>query len=189
MTGYSLYNALWGRALAQLRAQPTPQHAATACPVATIMQLHLSWINGLSTCEVGRGHATPHMPVETAKYWNSLKVDADCTAAFATRPRICFFSNHQHIAISTGICGVACPLPLHGSISPWLDSSYEDSALASSLLAGSLQAPCVVVFPGCVPFLVPAQLSHAYTALYVHRQGPVHEQWSSSVYACDDDVQ
>ena len=27
------------------------------------------------------------------------------------------FSNRQHFAVSTGICGVACPLP--GSISPW----------------------------------------------------------------------
>ena len=25
--------------------------------------------------------------------------------------RVLFFSHHQHFAVSTGICGVACPLP------------------------------------------------------------------------------
>ena len=30
---------------------------------------------GLSTREAGRGHATPHMPVETAKCWWLLKIE------------------------------------------------------------------------------------------------------------------
>ena len=67
---------------------------------------------GLSTREAGRGHATPHMPVETVLFSKacpiplkvlnyithqelessySLKVNADCTAAFATHPRIWFY--------------------------------------------------------------------------------------------------
>ena len=32
-------------------------------------------VKGLSTREVGRGHATPHMPVETAKCWWLLKIE------------------------------------------------------------------------------------------------------------------
>ena len=37
------------------------------------------------------------------------------------------FSNHQHFAVSTGICGVACPLPASrgGSISPWCSEDYN----------------------------------------------------------------
>ena len=35
----------------------------------------LSFIKGLSTREAGRGHATPHIPVETAKCWWLLKIE------------------------------------------------------------------------------------------------------------------
>ena len=105
---------------------------------------------GLSTREAGRGHATLHMPVETAKCWWLLKIEPNawaggkgsCSvyvdlqavgaleffgelyslakgfwpifegvwAGFREREGS-IFSNHQHFAISTGICGVACPLP------------------------------------------------------------------------------
>ena len=36
--------------------------------------LILSTGKGLSTREAGRGHATPHMPVEMAKCWWLLKI-------------------------------------------------------------------------------------------------------------------
>ena len=108
---------------------------------------HLHCIKGLSTREAGRGHATPHMPVETAKCWWLLKIvwaggNGSCAvcvdlqavgaleffgelyslakgfgpflrgvwAGFREREGS-IFSNHQHFAVSTGICGVACPLP------------------------------------------------------------------------------
>ena len=37
-------------------------------------------IKGLSTREAGRGHATPHMPVETAKCWWLLKIEPNAWA-------------------------------------------------------------------------------------------------------------
>ena len=105
---------------------------------------------GLSTREAGRGHATPHMPVETAKCWWLLKIESNAWAGGNGSCAVCvglqavgaleffgelyslakgfgpflrgvwagfreregsIFSNHQHFAVSTGICGVACPLP------------------------------------------------------------------------------
>ena len=39
-----------------------------------------SGIKGLSTREAGRGHATPHMPVETAKCWWLLKIEPNAWA-------------------------------------------------------------------------------------------------------------
>ena len=38
---------------------------------------------GLSTREAGRGRATPHMPVETAKCWWLLKIEPNAWAAAA----------------------------------------------------------------------------------------------------------
>ena len=109
-----------------------------------------SSIKGLSTREAGRGHATPHMPVETAKCWWLLKIEPNAWAGGKGSCAVCvdlqavgaleffgelyslakgfgpifegvwagfresegsIFSNHQHFAVSTGICGVACPLP------------------------------------------------------------------------------
>ena len=96
------------------------------------------------------GHATPHMPVETAKCWWLLKIEPNAWAGGKGSCAVCvdlqavgaleffgelcslakgfgpifegvwagfreregsIFSNHQHLAVSTGICGVACPLP------------------------------------------------------------------------------
>ena len=37
-------------------------------------------IKSLSTCKVGRGHATLHMPVETAKCWWLLKIEPNAWA-------------------------------------------------------------------------------------------------------------
>ena len=110
----------------------------------------LSIHKGLSTREAGRGHATPHMPVETAKCWWLLKIEPNAWAGGKGSCSVCvdlqavgaleffgelyslakgfgpifegvwagfreregsIFSNHQHFAVSTGICGVACPLP------------------------------------------------------------------------------
>ena len=107
-------------------------------------------IKGLSTREAGRGHATPHMPVETAKCWWLLKIEPNAWAGGKGSCSVCvdlqavgaleffgelyslakgfgpifegvwagfreregsIFGNHQHFAVSTGICGVACPLP------------------------------------------------------------------------------
>ena len=98
---------------------------------------------GLSTREAGRGHATPHMPVETAKCWWLLKIEPNAWAGGNGSCAVCvglqaleffdelyslakgfgpflrgvwagfreregsIFSNHQHFAVSTGICGVA----------------------------------------------------------------------------------
>ena len=36
---------------------------------------HVHSNKGLLTHEAGRGHATPHMPVETAKCWWLLKIE------------------------------------------------------------------------------------------------------------------
>ena len=99
-----------------------------------------------------RGHATPHMPVETAKCWWLLKIEPNAWAGGKGSCAVCvdlqavgaleffgefyslakgfgpflrgfwasfrekegsIFSNHQHFAGSTGICGVACPLLLY----------------------------------------------------------------------------
>ena len=109
-----------------------------------------TYVKGLSTREAGRGHATPHMPVETAKCWWLLKIEPNAWAGGKGSCAVCvdlqavgaleffgelyslakgfwpifewvwagfrekegsIFSNHQHFAVSTGICGVACPLP------------------------------------------------------------------------------
>ena len=37
-------------------------------------------VKGLSTHGAGRGHATPHMPVETAKCWWLLKIEPNAWA-------------------------------------------------------------------------------------------------------------
>ena len=37
-----------------------------------------SGTKGLTTREAGRGHATPHVPVETAKCWWLLKIEPKC---------------------------------------------------------------------------------------------------------------
>ena len=99
---------------------------------------------GLSTREAGRGHATPHMPVETTKCWWLLKIEPNALAGSKGSCAVCvdlqavgaleffgelyslakgwgwagfreregsIFSNHQHFAVSTGICGVPCPIP------------------------------------------------------------------------------
>ena len=97
-----------------------------------------------------RGHAIPHMPVETAKCWWLLKIEPNAWAGGKGSCAVCvdlqavealeffgdlyslakgifegvwrgvwagfreregsIFSNHQHFAVSTGICGVVCPL-------------------------------------------------------------------------------
>ena len=41
---------------------------------------------GLSTREAGRGHATPHMPVETAKCWWLLKIEPSLSLKPAQTP-------------------------------------------------------------------------------------------------------
>ena len=46
--------------------------------------LHVS--KGLSTREVGSGHATPHMPVETAKCWWLLKIEPSLSLKPAQTP-------------------------------------------------------------------------------------------------------
>ena len=110
-----------------------------------------------------RGHATPHMPVETAKCWWLLKIEPNAWADGKGSCAVCvdlqavgaleffgefyglakgfgpflrgfwagfreregsIFSNHQHFAVSTGICGVACPLLLYaiavtGHLTAW----------------------------------------------------------------------
>ena len=121
-----------------------------------------SGIKGLSTREAGRGHATPHMPVETAKCWWLLKIEPNAWAGGKGSCAVCvdlqgvgaleffgelcslakgfgpifegvwagfreregsIFSNHQHFAVSTGICGVACPLPASRVDKPLVEST------------------------------------------------------------------
>ena len=116
-----------------------------------------SGTKGLSTREAGRGHATPHMPVETAKCWWLLKIEPNAWAGGKGSCAVCvdlqavgaleffgelcslakgfgpifegvwagfreregsIFSNHQHFAVSTGICELHALSPLRGSISP-----------------------------------------------------------------------
>ena len=43
-------------------------------------RIRLADTKGLSTCEAGRGHATPNMPVETAKCWWLLKIEPNVWA-------------------------------------------------------------------------------------------------------------
>ena len=50
------------------------------CGIA-VKPLHKrTYTKGLSTREAGRGHATPHMPVETAKCWWLLKIEPNSWA-------------------------------------------------------------------------------------------------------------
>ena len=124
-----------------------------ACNISLVVifcALRMRGTKGLSTREAGRGHATPHMPVETAKCWWLLKIEPNAWAGGKGSCAVCvdlqavgaleffgelyslakgfgpflsevcagfreregsIFSNHQHFAVSTGICEVACPLP------------------------------------------------------------------------------
>ena len=43
-------------------------------------RLLIRYVKGLSTRKAGRGHATPHMPVETAKCWWLLKIEPNAWA-------------------------------------------------------------------------------------------------------------
>ena len=43
-------------------------------------------VKGLSTREAGRGHATPHMPIETAKCWWVLKIEPSLSLKPAQTP-------------------------------------------------------------------------------------------------------
>ena len=53
----------------------------------TIFRTHsIGSIKGLSTREAGRGHATPHMPVETAKCWWLLKIEPSLSLKPAQPP-------------------------------------------------------------------------------------------------------
>ena len=49
---------------------------------------YLGMKKGLSTREAGRGHATPHMPVETAKCWWLLKIEHSLSLKPAQTPLI-----------------------------------------------------------------------------------------------------
>ena len=51
---------------------------------AEMMILNIT--KGLSTREAGRGHATPHMPVETAKCWWLLKIEPSLSLKPAQTP-------------------------------------------------------------------------------------------------------
>ena len=48
-----------------------------------------SFLKGLSTREAGRGHATPHMPVETAKCWWLLKIEPNAWAGGKGNCAVC----------------------------------------------------------------------------------------------------
>ena len=125
-----------------------------------------SAIKGLSTHEEERGHATPHMPVETAKCWWLLKIEpntwaggkgscAVCVDLQAVRAleffgelyslakgfwpifewvwagfRVLFLvTTMQHFAVSTGICGVACPLPASRVDKPLVQCNFYSTSL------------------------------------------------------------
>ena len=49
-------------------------------PCTDYMHSTIDLSKGLSTREAGRGHATPHMPVETAKCWWLLKIKPNAWA-------------------------------------------------------------------------------------------------------------
>ena len=110
------------------------------CAQCRVWSFSVGRVKGLSTREAGRRHATPHMPVEPAKCRWLLKIEPSLPAQTPSKmsenilaklynspknsessppahPVGSIFSNHQHIAGSTGIWGVAYPLPLHGWIS------------------------------------------------------------------------
>ena len=48
--------------------------------VGCVVTWALHYVKGLSTREAGRGHATPHMPVETAKCCWLLKIEPNAWA-------------------------------------------------------------------------------------------------------------
>ena len=102
-----------------------------------LLEIYTKLENGKG-CEAGRGHATPHMPAVVTKnrtkcVGGSCAVYVDLQAVGTLeffgelyrrfcpifegfgqaleKGRVLFFSNHQHFPVSTGICGVACPLP------------------------------------------------------------------------------
>ena len=52
--------------------------------IAKVLGLHVT--KGLSTREAGRGHATPQMPVETAKCWWLLKIEPSLSLKPAQTP-------------------------------------------------------------------------------------------------------
>ena len=150
----------------KLHASLPPSFTITIiCGVSHVISYTKAWLwgayaKGLSTHEGGGGgHATPHMPVESAKCWWLLKIEPTAWAGGKGSCAVCvdlqavgaleffgelyslakgfgsflrgvwagfreregsIFSNHQHFAVSTGICGVACPLPASRSISPCL---------------------------------------------------------------------
>ena len=141
---------------------------------------------GLSTREAGRGHATPHMPVETAKCWWLLKIEPNAWAGGKGSCAVCvdlqavgaleffgelcslakgfgpifegvwagfreregsIFSNHQHFAVSTGICGVACPLPASRVDKPLTIDSRVENGLETDNLLGSIRVALLRPLP------------------------------------------
>ena len=126
------------------------QHASAELNSQRAVSEEIVWVSPRAYILLWRrGHATPHMPVETAKCWLLLKIEPSLslkpaqtplkngpkplaklynspknsraptawrstqTAQLPLPPAHAFgsiFSNHQHFAVSTGICGVACPL-------------------------------------------------------------------------------
>ena len=132
------------------------------------------------THEAGRGHATPHMPVETAKCWWLLKIilslkPAQTPSKMSQKPLakllthqrtrellqlegqcrlhscLCYpfgsiFSNHLHFAVSTGICGVACPLPASRVDKPLIVNRATVCATVTAMASSAN-----VVYPGFFP--------------------------------------
>ena len=66
---------------------------------------------------------------------------------------------HTHTTAASPVFTIMLYIYNHAASSYTLSLISEDSALASSLLAGSLQAPCLVVFSSYS--LLVAQLSYA----------------------------
>ena len=66
----------------------------------------------LSTCEAGRGHASPHVPAETAKCWWLLKIEPNAWAGGKGSCAVCvdlqavgtlkFFGELYSLAIGFG---------------------------------------------------------------------------------------
>ena len=57
--------------------------------MCTIYMVKMGISKGLSTREAGRGHATPHMPVETAKCWWLLKIEPNAWAGGKGNCAVC----------------------------------------------------------------------------------------------------
>ena len=93
------------------------------------------------------------MPVETAKCWRLLKIEPNawaggkgsCAVYVDLQREGSIFSNHQHFAVSTGICGVACPLLLYALAMAGWQRVKVVTRTTIKMASGVQDITCVIV--------------------------------------------